>query len=114
MNGPDGFIAGLATYGAAPTTNNRFITYKVEIVEGRFAGETVETSVAIDELARWPLVPAHWIYLSDTVTFAVTNTQPSPIPGWIGHSRQIAGWGDEPDPIVGWIAHVRGVIGEAT
>lgn len=114
MDGPDGFTAGLDTYGAAPTTIDRFITYKVEIVEGRFAGETLETAVAVDELARWPLVPAHWIYLPDTVTFAATNTQPCPMPGWIGHSRQIVGWGDEPDPIVGWMAHVRGVIGEAT
>lgn len=114
MAGPDGFIAGLATNGAAPTIIDRFIAYKVEIVEGRFAGETVETAVAIDELARWPLVPAHWIYLPDTVTFPTTNTQPCPMAGWIGHSRQIVGWGDEPDPIVGWMAHVRGVIGEAT
>lgn len=114
MTGPDGFTAGLATYGAAPTTTDRHIKYQVEVVEGRFAGQTVETAIAIDELARWPLVPPHWIYLPDTITFAVTNTQPCPMPGWIGHSRQIVGWGDEPDPIIGWVAHVRGVIGEAT
>ena len=36
------------------------------------------------------------------------------MPGWLGHSRQIVGWGDDPDPIAGWVAHVRGVIGEAT
>lgn len=114
MEGPDGFTAGLTAYGAAPTAIDRFITYKVEVVEGRFAGQTIETAVAVDELARWPLVPPHWIYLHDTVTFAATNTQPCPMPGWLGHSRQIVGWGDEPDPVAGWIAHVRGVIGEAT
>jgi hypothetical protein len=73
----------------------------------------VETAVAIDELAHWPLVPPHWVYLHDNVTFAVTNTQPCLLGGWLGHSRQIVGWGNYPDPVAGWVAHVRGVIGEA-
>ena len=51
MSGPDGFTAGLSTYGPAPTVVGRHIVYKVDIVEGRFAGQTVETAVAIDELA---------------------------------------------------------------
>lgn len=88
--------------------------YQVEVVEGRFAGQTVETAVTLDELARWPLVPPHWIYLRDAVKFAATNTQPCPMPGWVGHSRQIVGWGSDAEPITGWVAHVRGVIGEAT
>ncbi len=113
MDGPDGFTAGLAAYGSAPATIDRYIVYKVEVVEGRFAGQLVETAVAIDEVGRWPFVPPHWIYLHDTVAFAATNTQPCPMSGWLGHSRQIAGWGNDPDPIAGWIAHVRGVIGEA-
>jgi hypothetical protein len=113
MEGSDGFTAGLATYGAAPTTNGRHIVYQVEVVEGPFAGQTVETAVSIDELARWPLVPPHWIYLHDDVRFTATNTQPCPMPSWVGHSRQIVGWGNDPDPIAGWVAHVRGVIGEA-
>jgi hypothetical protein len=79
----------------------------------RVAGQTVETAVVIDELARWPLVPPHWIYLHSNVTFASTNTQPCPMPGWLGHSRQIVGWGNDPDPVAGWVAHVRGVVGEA-
>ncbi len=114
MEGPDGFTAGLAAYGATPTIIGRHISYQVEVVEGRFAGQTVETAVMIDELARWPLVPPHWIYLHEEVTFAATNTQPATMPGWTGHSRQIVGWGNDPDAIAGWVAHVRGVIGEAT
>jgi len=114
MEGADGFTAGLATYGAAPTSADRFIVYTVDIVGGRFAGQSVETAVAIDELARWPTVPPHWIYLPPPVTFAATNTQPCPMRGWLGHSRQIVGWGNDPDPIAGWVAHVRGVIGDAT
>jgi hypothetical protein len=114
MQGPDGFTAGLATHGAVPTTTDRYVVYEVEVVEGRFAGRTVETAVAIAELARWPLVPPHWIYLHDDVSFAATNMQPCLMPGWVGHSRQIVGWGNDPDSIAGWAAHVRGVIGEAT
>ena len=113
MEGPDGFAAGLASYGAAPTILDRYVSYQIEVVGGLFAGQTVETAVAIDELIRWPLVPPHWIYLHDTVTFAATNTQPCTVLGWIGHSRQIVGWGNDPDAIAGWAAHVRGVIGEA-
>lgn len=113
MQGPDGFTAGLEAYGAAPTVIDRHIAYQVEVVDGRFAGQTVETAVAIDELTRWPLVPPHWIYLHADVTFAATNTQPCLMPGWLGHSRQIVGWGNDLNPIAGWVAHVRGVIGEA-
>jgi hypothetical protein len=113
MEGPDGFTAELAAYGAAPSIIERYITYQVEVVEGRFAGQTVKTAVAIDELARWPLVPPHWIYLHDDVNFAATHTQVCRMPGWIGHSRSIVGWGDDPEAIAGWVAHVSGVIGEA-
>ncbi len=49
--------------------------YKVEIVESRFAGECVESAVAIDEFARWPLVAPHWIYLHDDVSFAATSSR---------------------------------------
>ncbi len=49
--------------------------HEVEIVESRFAGECVESAVAIDELARWPLVPPHWIYLHDDVSFAATSSR---------------------------------------
>lgn len=113
MQGPDGFTAGLAACGTAPTIIGRYIVYRVEVVGGRFAGHTVESAVAIDELARWPLIPPHWIYLRDDVTFATTNTQSCAMSGWLGHSRQIVGWGNDAHPIAGWVAHVRGVIGEA-
>jgi hypothetical protein len=113
MEGPDGFIAGLAVHGAAPAVVGRYVTYKLEIVGGRFAGQLAESAVGIDELARWPLVPPHWIYLRAEVRFAATNTQACGMPGWTGHSRQIVGWGNDPDPHAGWLAHVRGVTGEA-
>jgi len=59
MDGPDGFTAGLAAYRTASATIDRYIVYTVEVVEGRFAGQLVETAVAIDEVGRWPLVPPH-------------------------------------------------------
>lgn len=111
--GLDGFIAGLGAHEAGPRTAHHYVIYEIEIVDGRFAGELVETAVADEEVTRWPLVPPHWIYLPATVTFAKTNTQPCRMPGWVGHSRQIVGWGNDPDATAGWLAHVRGVIGEA-
>lgn len=114
MTGSEGFAAGLVAHGTVPAIVDRYIVYTVEAVEGGLAGTAVSTAVAIDELARWPLIPPHWIYFHTAVTFASTNTQGCQIPDWIGHSRQIAGWGDDPDPVVSWLAHVRSVIGEAT
>ena len=73
MASVDEFIAGLAAYGAGPTSLGRYVVYKVEVVEGRYAGQLVETGVATDELARWPLVPPHWIYLRNAVVFAATK-----------------------------------------
>jgi hypothetical protein len=113
MTCSDDFAAGLAAQEAAPTIVDRYVMYTVEVVEGNFAGKAVATAVAIDELARWPLIPPHWIYLPKGVTFSSTNTQSCQIPDWIGHSRQITGWGEDPDPIISWLAHVRAVIGEA-
>lgn len=114
MQGVDGFVAELAAYGAAPTVSDQHVLYTVDVIEGRLAGQRVETAVGVDELARWPLVPPHWIYLHVDVTFPVTNTQACTLPDWVGHSRQIVGWGTDPDPVIGWMAHVRSVIGEAT
>lgn len=65
------------------------------------------------ELTSWPVAPPHWIHLSASVSFAQTNCQPSVMPGWMRHSRQIVGWGADPDPAQAWLAHVRGVLAQA-
>lgn len=112
-SGAAAFAAALTRCGANPRELNGHIAYVVEPVEGALAGEIVETAVSIQELARWPLVPPHWVHLPASVRFAATNSQPSALPGWLQHSRQIAGWGRDADPAAGWLAHVRAVVGEA-
>jgi hypothetical protein len=109
----DAFVDGLRQGGARPRIEGGLVLYEVDVVEGGFAGQRVESAVEIAELTRWPIVPPHWVHFPDTVRFAATNSQQSERPGWTKHSRQIARWGAEPHPAAGWLAHVRGVAGEA-
>lgn len=74
----------------------------------------VDTAVAIDELARWPQVPPHWVHFPSDITLARTNSRPSSRPDWTMHSRNITGWGQDPDVGVALAGHVRGVLAEAT
>jgi len=112
MAGHDAFAEQMARLGLHPWVEAGLVIYGLEPVEGARAGTVVDTAVTIDELARWPHVPPHWIHLPGDVTLARTNSQPSSRPGWIMHSRQIADWGRD-DPGVAWVGHVRGVLGEA-
>lgn len=112
-DGAAGFVKALRRCGADPREANSLIVYVIEPIEGCWAGEVVETAVAVDELVRWPLVPPHWIHLPAAVTFPATNSRPSSMTGWIQHSRQIAGWGRDAEPAAGWLAHVRSVLGDA-
>jgi hypothetical protein len=107
------FVEGLHRCGARPRATADHVVYTVEPVDGRFAGEPFETAVDTAELARWPLVPPHWIHLPADVTLPGTNSRASSINGWLRHSRHIAGWGRDADPASGWLAHVRRVIGDA-
>lgn len=107
------FTAGLRRLGANPETRSGLVIYQVEPVGGRLAGEAVSTAVEVGELAGWPIAPPHWVHLPASVAFVNTNSQASPLPGWLRHSRQLSGWGGDPDPAQGWLAHVRAVVGEA-
>ena len=113
VTGQEIFVEGLRRCGARPQTTANHVIYTVEPVEGRFAGEPFETAVDMGELARWPLVPPHWIHLPADVALPGTNSRSSSISGWLRHSRHIAGWGQDADPASGWLAHVRCVIGDA-
>jgi hypothetical protein len=42
--------------------------------------------------------PPHWLHLPAAVAFEHTNSQPSPVAGWMRHSRQIGDWDSDPDP----------------
>jgi hypothetical protein len=111
--GEEGFLAGLRRCGCEPEKRNDVIVLIVVAIGGSHAGEIVETGVSADELSAWPGVPPHWVHLPSSVTIARTNTRPSPIPGWLMHSRSITGWGNAEEPTQAWIAHARSVIEEA-
>jgi hypothetical protein len=107
------FIAGLHSVGAAPRYEGPLVVYQVEAISGPHAGTSIDTGVEVAELAGWPIAPPHWIHLPLDVSFEQTNSQPSPVAGWLRHSRQISDWGSEADGIQAWLAHVRGVLGQA-
>ena len=113
FQGIEPFVRGLHRCGARPRTTDGHVVYTIEPVEGRFAGAPFETAVELGELARWPLVPPHWIHLPANVRLHGTNSRSSSIGGWLRHSRHIARWGRDADPAAGWLAHVRSVVGEA-
>lgn len=113
-SGVDGFVVGLQRCGLEPKVEAGVVTFSIDPVTGRHAGSSVLTGVGTEELAGWPVVPPHWVHLPGDVNFARSNTQASPISGWLKHSRQIAGWGNASEPAQAWIAHVRAVVGEAT
>src|SRR4051812_9424142 len=96
--GEEGFLAGLRRYGCVPEKRNGVIVFRVIAVGGSHAGEPIETGVNVSELAAWPSVPPHWVHLPHSIAFAHTNSQPSSIPGWMMHSRNITGWGNAEDP----------------
>lgn len=110
----DDFVVTLAELGFEPNVEAQLVSYQIEPVDGTYAGVIVSTAVETAELARWPLVPPHWIHLPNTIVFSHTNSQHSTRPGWTKHSRQIKRWGLDPNPAIGWAAHVRSVIGAAT
>jgi hypothetical protein len=107
------FVAGLHRLQTEPEVRDGLVVYRVEPVEGSHAGVPVETAVEVAELSGWPMVPPHWIHLPSGVTLPATNSQPSVLPGWLRHSRQVRGWGGDADPQRAWVAHIRGVLGTA-
>lgn len=110
--GVEGFIAGLQRCGTKAVLDNGVVRFTVTAVMGAYAGEEIETGVGSDELGGWPAVPPHWVHLPAHVAFSKTNSQPSPIPGWTKHSRDIKGWGNAKEPAQAWIGHVRAVLAE--
>lgn len=111
--GVDGFVAGLEGYGLDPQVTSGLVTYTVTPVTGALAGRLVRTGVILHEITPWPAAPPHWIHLPQEITFPQTNVGGSPMPGWVGHSRDIQAWGTASTPIAAWLAHVRGVLSGA-
>lgn len=111
--GLDGLVAGLGAYGADPFTAEEVLQFTVVPAAGAYAGTPVSVGVGLDEVGTWPLLPPHWIHLPESVIFPATNSQPSTVPGWLKHSRNIQNWGDAVDPAQAFLAHVRAVLGDA-
>lgn len=108
-----GFMDDMAQLGLNPRVEAGLVICRIMPVEGARAGVAVETGVSTDELTPWPQVPPHWVHLPADIAFSRTNARVSPKHGWLKHSRQLNGWGNEP-PGRCWAGHVRSVIGEAT
>lgn len=111
--GEAGLLAGLQRSVCAPRQQDGVIVFSVTPIAGRYAGQSIETGVSIDEVAAWPSVPPHWVHLPGSVVFERSNTRPSPIASWQKHSRSISNWGNARDPVQAWIAHIRAVLEEA-
>jgi hypothetical protein len=111
--GADGFTAALRECGLEPTTEGEVVRFKANPVTGAFADTVVDCGVAVEDLSSWPTIPPHWLHLPSTVHFPRTNSQNSPIAGWLKHSRPPAGWGNDARPVQAYLAHVRGILGEA-
>ena len=107
------FTDDMTRLGIVPRIETGLVVYRVEPVDGAHAGNPVETGISVDELLSWPLAPPHWIHFPASIRFPRTNSQPSPRPGWVMHSRQITGWGDT-SPGIGWVSHIRAVLSEVT
>ena len=112
QTGVDGFVAEMASLGLEPALEAELVVYRVTPVDGAYAGRSVESGVSPAELSAWPQAPPHWVHLPESIGFTRTNSQPSPKPGWLMHSRQIAGWGSAPSGVE-WAGHVRAVLGQA-
>lgn len=111
--GVEGFLDGLRRLGVGARREADLVVFAVTAAGGAHAGADVETAVSVDELARWPQVPPHWVHLPQTIRLSRTNSRPSSLAGWLRHSRNIAGWGDAAEPAQAWVAQVRGVLEEA-
>ena len=113
-HGSEARIAGLERCGANPAISDGVVTFDVVPVAGAHAGQTVRSGISADEAGTWPAIPPHWVHLPATITLTHTNTQPSPLPSWLMHSRNITGWGNATDPAQAWLAHIRSVLSAAT
>lgn len=111
QTGIEAFVQHITQLGLEVTVEADLVLYRVVAVDGAYAGEPIETGVAISELQMWPQAPPHWVHFPNGVKFSSTNSRASPKPDWLMHSRRITGWGDAP-PGVAWTSHVRAVLSE--
>lgn len=111
--GEERFLAGLERCGCTWRRQDGVVLFPVVPIDGCHAGNSIDSGVAEEELVAWPSAPPHWVHLPSDVVIARTNTRPSPVSGWLMHSRNIQRWGNAEEPVQAWLAHVRAVLGES-
>ena len=112
--GVEGFIADLVDWGVPARVVESWVVFSVRAPGGARTGEVVESAVAVNELASWPLVPPHWAHFPSSVILPqVHDDQSDTRPGWTRHSRQIERWEQVTEPGRAWLGHVRAVLAGA-
>ena len=101
---------GLQQCGLQWTVNGTVLLFPLTAIVGGYQGEPVQTGVAIGELDGWPMAPPHWVHLPADILVGPTNSKPSPIGGWLMHSRNAPSWGNAKHPVQAWLAHVQSVL----
>lgn len=112
-HGINAMMNSLETLGAMPVLRHGILTYTVTPSHGARAGLQVQSGVAEAEAQLWPANPPHWVHLPEDVVIPGSNTQISPHPNWLGHSRDIQGWAQETNHGMAWLSHVRSVLAGA-
>jgi hypothetical protein len=114
QHGVEGFVAGLAEWGVAARVEDAWVVFGVRAPGGMRAGEVLESAVAVNELASWPLVPPHWVHFPSSVILPQVHADQSDTrPGWTRHSRQIERWEQVTEPGRAWLGHVRATLAGA-
>lgn len=108
--GTQAFIDGLQQCGLPWKVSGNILLFPLTAVVGSYHGQPIETGVALDELDAWPMAPPHWVHLPADVLVGPTNSKPSPITGWLMHSRNAPRWGNAKHAVQAWLAHVQSVL----
>ena len=91
--GAQAFVEGLRQYCLDWKVSGDVLVFPLIPGVGSYDGQAIETGVALPELDAWPMAPPHWVHLPADVFVGPTNSKPSPINGWLMHSRNAPRWG---------------------
>lgn len=113
-DGVAGFFTDLGEFGVTAEITGIVAYYSITAPGGAYAGEEVQTAVAVSELLAWPALPPHWVHFPSDIKIPLAHPdQSGTLPGWTRHSRQIDRWDTVTEPGRTWLAHVRSVVAGA-